>query len=314
MEMRAAVVGAGLIGSKLDDGPTRFPLTHAGAYLSSGCDLRALVDVNKNLSDEAAKWNVQAYRSFSEMMDEVKPELLSFAVPAEVRPDLMLEALDYKCLKAVVAEKPLAESLERAKFLVNQYEKFKIPLIVNYSRRFIKFWQDLRGIEALSVNIKYAKGIKHNGSHALDLCRMLFGECKGMSVVSGKIDYFPNDPTLTAILHFERCPEVILQGVDERHFTLFEVDIITANSRFIVDQDGQRIRISDLNLKSGTPKGKRLVETSNEIVDSNLAMSNLMFHVKDVANGMRPLCGGVEALASLSLADELTNLYFESCG
>jgi predicted dehydrogenase len=310
--LRAAVVGAGAIGASLDAGGSETPLTHAGGYVAAGCDLRALVDVSDSLGAEAAKWGAAAYRDFGAMMKEVRPEIISFAVPASVRATLMLQALEHHCVKTVIAEKPLAASLDEAIALVAAYQAKQVPLIVNYSRRFVPAWQGLIGTSAISATIRYAKGIKHNGTHAIDLCRMLFGECQSQSALSGKTDFWSDDPTVTAFLSFERCPEVILQGLDERCFTLFEADIIGPDYRVIVDQDGRRIRRFGLHLEAGIPPGRRLLQESEQDTGAGMAMRNLMQHALAVCQGERPFCSGEDAIASLQIATHLSEDYRQS--
>lgn len=307
--MRAAVVGAGAIGSGLDHGVDDHPLTHAGGYLAAGCELLALVDPADTVEGEAAKWGTRAYRDFGAMMQACRPELLSFAVPASVRPDLMMQALAHDCVRVVIAEKPLATSLDEAVALVAAYRKKGIPFIVNYSRRFVPVWQSLKGMHAISATIKYAKGIAHNGTHAIDLCRMLFGECLEAHALSGKFDYWPDDPTVTAHLRFERCPDVLFQGLDERCFTLFEVDIVGAAYRVIVDQDGRRVRHFTLRSGVGVPPGRRLVLESEADSLGGQAMKNLIQHAIEVASGKTVLCSGDDAIAALEIAMRLSEQF-----
>lgn len=307
--LRAAVVGAGTIGSALDAGMTHTPLTHAGAWLAAGHQLCALLDTADTLEGQAAKWNTTAWRDFDAMMQQVQPEVLSFSVPAAVRPALMLRALQYDCLRAVVGEKPLAGSLQEAQAVVQAYRSRQLPLVVNYSRRFVPAWQTLAGSTAISATIKYAKGIRHNGTHAIDLCRMLFGECLQAQPLSGIQDFWEDDPTVTAFLRFERCPEVLLQGLDERCFTLFEVDIVGADYRVIVDQDGRRVRRFALHQQAGIPPGRRLVQTAEEDTGADTAMLSLVRHVGELCTGGLPLCSGEDAIASLEIAQDLSDAF-----
>lgn len=304
--MRAAVVGAGAIGAALDLPGQALPLTHAGGYREAGCDLVALVDTADSVVQEAARWGVQSYRDLTCMLAECQPELISFAVPATVRPGLMLQALSCDSVRAVIAEKPLAATLHEARALVKAYQQRGVPLIVNYSRRFVPVWQDLAGRPAMSATIKYAKGIAHNGSHAIDLCRMLFGECLDMRVLSKKHDFWPDNPTVTAHLVFVHCPDVILQAMDERCFTLFEVDIVGADWRLVVDQDGRRVRWFELQDGVGVPPGKRLVPVAERDSGGDEAMLRLIRHALAVASGAAVACTGEDALAALEIAWQLS--------
>lgn len=304
--MRAAVVGAGEMGSALDVPRQRQPLTHAGGYLAAGCELVALVDSADSVTQEAARWGATPYHDFNRMLTECKPELISFAVPAAVRPRLMMQALACRSVRAVIAEKPLATTPHEARSLVEAYRQRGVPLIVNYSRRFVPVWQEIAGRPAMSATIKYAKGIAHNGSHAIDLCRMLFGECISARALSRKHDFWPDDPTVTAHLVFENCPNVLLQGMDERCFTLFEVDIVGTDWRVIVDQDGRRVRWFEVQSGIGIPPGKRLAQVVERDSGGGEAMLRLIQHALAVAKGAKIMCKGEDALAALEIAQQLS--------
>lgn len=303
--LRAAVVGAGRIGAREDAQRTDLPLTHAGGYLTAGFALAAIVDTDQDARGLAERrWACAAYADFDEMMRKEAPDVVSFAVPTSVRAELLRRALAYRP-RAVVAEKPLTASLTESQEIDAAYRHAGIALIVNYTRRFVPFWQTLRGATAMSTTIRYAKGLRHNGTHAIDLCRMLFGECLSAIRLSSKDDFWVDDPTVSAFLRFERCPEVCFQGLDERCFTLFEVDIIRETSRLIVDRDGRRARRFDLRRGVGIPPGSRLVEAGEEDTGAAAAMVNLMHHARDVLAGSAPLCGGQDAVAAQRVAEQL---------
>lgn len=304
--MRAAVVGAGAIGAALEAPGQVYPLTHAGGYQAAGCDLVALVDTAEKVNQEAARWGTAAYRDFELMLAECQPELISFAVPASVRRELMLKALACDSVRVVIAEKPLAATLQEARTMITAYQQRGVPIIVNYTRRFVPIWQELAGRPAMSATIKYAKGVAHNGTHAIDLCRMLFGECLSARALSQKHDFWPDDPTVTAHLTFERCPDVLLQAMDERCFTLFEVDIVGSNWRVIVDQDGRRVRWFGLQNSVGIPAGKRLVPVDECDSGGGAAMLRLIQHALAVAEGASVACTGEDALAALEIAQQLS--------
>src|SRR5262249_7297581 len=131
-------------------------------------------------------------------------------------------------------------------------------------------------------------------------------ECLEATALSRKHDFWQDDATVSAFLRFERCPEVFLQSLDERCFTEFEVDITTADSRFVVNRDGRRIRRWELRDGVGIPPGKRLVEISDEDTGANAAMRNLMAHASDVAAGAAPLCSAADAIAAQRIAEQLS--------
>ena len=304
--MRAAVVGAGAIGAAFDVPGQPNPMTHAGGYRAANCELVALVDTAESVVQEAERWGARPYHDLSRMLVECRPEVISFAVPATPRPALMLQALACESVRTVIAEKPLATTSSAARAVIDAFRERRVPLIVNYSRRFVPFWQEIAGRLAISATIKYAKGIVHNGSHAIDLCRMLFGECLGMRAISSKHDFWPDDPTVTARLSFEGCPEVILQSMDERCFTLFEVDIVGADWRAVVHHDGRLARLYQLQEGAGIPPGRRLVQIAERDTGSDEAMIRLIRHALEVARGGAVACSGEDALEALVIAEHLS--------
>lgn len=302
--LRAAVIGAGLIGAQLDDPGAPEPLTHAGGYKAAGFDLVAIADSAEAARDRAKHWGCAVCADFDEAM-RCGPDVVSLAVPTEQRAALLERALAYRP-RAVIAEKPLTSSSAKSERMVRLYRDAGIPLIVNYTRRFVPAWQRLRGREAMTATIHYAKGVRHNGTHAIDLCRMLFGECTQYVPLASKYDHWSDDPTVSAFLAFERCPEVFLQALDERCFTLFEVDVVYQTSRMVVDSDGRRLRQFELHEGVGIPRGRRLVEMAAQETGAAFAMINLMDHVRDVIAGAEPLCTGEDAVAAQNIAERLS--------
>jgi len=300
----AAVIGAGVIGAQMDGPGAAIPLTHAGGYAASGFSLVGLVDPDPAARSRAERWGSPVFADFDEMMRSAKPQVLSFAVPAAEQSALLRRALAYRPL-AVIAEKPLGLSSAEAEPIVRAFREQGIALIVNYTRRFVPAWQRMRGESAISTTIRYAKGLRHNGTHAIDLCRMLFGECLGTRYLAKKTDYWPDDPTVSAFLRFERCPEVFLQSLDERCFTLFEADIVAPASRVVVDSDGRRFRRFEVRDGVGVPAGKRLVEAGVEDIGNVSAMTGLMQHLRDVLGGAEPLCSGEDAIAAQKIAEQI---------
>jgi len=304
-KLRAAVVGAGAIGSRLDMPGTPMPITHAGGFGAAGFDLIALVDIAPDLQAEAARWGCRYYPDFDSMMAAEKPDVISLCVPVNTRNALLKAALKYRP-KAVIAEKPLTESSAESRAIGETYRADGVALIVNYTRRFVPAFQALAGMSAISATIRYAKGVRHNGTHAIDLCRLLFGECVGATALAKKNDFWPEDPSVSAFLRFERCPEVFLQALDEHSFTHFEVDIVAPDGRVVVDQDGQRLRRWRVQDRTGMPPGLRLVEGTAEATGTDRAMLNLMQHVKDVIAGAAPLCTAADAASAQAIAERLS--------
>ncbi|PNQ95170.1 hypothetical protein C1S70_30245 (plasmid) [Azospirillum argentinense] len=309
--LRAAVIGCGAIGCRMDRPNTLLPSTHAGGYrISPGFSLVALADTDDAARDAAAAWGCPVYADPLAMLAETRPDVVSLCLPVSAQVAL-LECLPRFGIRAVVAEKPLAGDAAEGERIRDLYRAAGIPLLVNFTRRFVGVYHDLARQLAgrdtvLAATIRYAKGARHNGSHAIDLTRLLFGEVLAAEPLGWQFDWWDDDPTVTAVLRTERCSEVILQGLDERCFTLFEVDVFSRTGRWIIDQDHRRLRRWEVRDGEGLPPGRRLVPVEQRAVPHESAMLTLMAHLHDVVHrGVEPLCGAREALAAQRWVDML---------
>jgi len=116
-------------------------------------------------------------------------------------------------------------------------------LLVKSSRLFAPGIQALAAEMArrggvITASVRYAKGVRHNGTHALDLLALLFGPVIDARPLRRQPDWFQDDPSVSAVLRLQRCAEAYLLAHDERAFTLFEADILTDWGRIILGEDG----------------------------------------------------------------------------
>jgi hypothetical protein len=77
----------------------------------------------------------------------------------------------------VICEKPLCDNAEQAREIVELYKKNNVPLLVDYTRRFIpKFWQYHENIksgkygEFVTGYLYFNRGWAHSASHFVDMC------------------------------------------------------------------------------------------------------------------------------------------------
>lgn len=311
-EYKAAVIGGGMIGAQMDAAArSARPQTHAGGYYNNAnFDLVALCDPRP--CEQLKQWECRIYREPAELLASENPDVLSVCVPEQQQYEVLKEVLDYSGIQAVIAEKPLADGIEKSREIVEAYEAAGIPLLVNYTRRYSLMYQDMaqrfqrEEEHVISSSIRYAKGLWHNGSHALDLALLLFGRVQEVYPLSKTHDFYESDPSVSAFLKFERCPNFFMQALDERYYTLFEVDIFTDQKRYIINQDHREIKIFETRGGVGIPLGKRLIYVETLQTDYESCMSGLMNNLYNVLQmKAKPLCTGQDALKALELADEL---------
>lgn len=312
LALKAAVIGGGNIGALQDlDVQSALPLTHAGAFnyhpnfeLVGICDPRPNPRINK--------WKCATFNSINDLFKQQKPDVVSVAVPANEQFDVLMRLKDEPNVQAVISEKPLSDNLKQAQAIVDAFRKTNKKLIVNFSRRYSQMFAELSAKfmrdseKVISASIRYSKGLKNNGSHALDLAVLLFGEISEVKVLSSTIDFDPKDPTFSVYMRFQYCPEFYLQSLNEHHFTLFEIDIFTETSRYLITNDHREKWVFCVENNAGIPRGRRLVFQQIDKTDYECCLVNLLNDVFEVVTkNKEPICSGQKAVDVHRLIDKI---------
>lgn len=314
---RAAVIGCGRIGAIFGDPSDATALSHAGAYQRHPrIELCGLVDSDPDrLRAAAEKWSAPSFGNLRDLMEIAAPEIISVCAPTSQHV-ACLEAIARFLPSAVVCEKPVALTALEAERVVSLYERERIPLFVNFSRRFDSVVQETRAAldegefgRVLNASVRYSKGLLNNGSHALDLMQYFFGQLVTGHVLGETWDFTKNDPTLSALLSFERCPNVHLIGGDERHYSIFELDIVGERKRRLFDRFG--LQVTDYEVRDDPVyDGYRELskhEPRSTALDS--ALTNLVDHViLHLETGEPILCSGWDGLATQQLCERVLSM------
>src|SRR3954453_17588136 len=133
--MRAPLLGCGMIGAGIGEPhPDVGVMTHCGAYTAHPeTELVAVADPERAQS-AGERWHAKPYADPHELLAHEQPEIVSVATPDHTHAELVEACLNTPSVKAILAEKPLALSLARARPLVAQAQAR--VLAVNYPRRF----------------------------------------------------------------------------------------------------------------------------------------------------------------------------------
>lgn len=242
------IVGAGKIGAFYDSPKTKFVLTHAHAFTQhEGFNLIGFVDTNFQKANDAAKlWGTRAFLNIDEAFSSEKIDVVCNSTPDEYHYGILNEIL-LKDVKIVFSEKPLTKNIAEAREIVKKSRRNKIPVVVNYRRRFVpEFYNLAREIKAgkfgdfISGTGYYGKGILHNGSHLIDLLRLLVGEVTISQIFEKTFDFTRDDPSLSAILKIN-SRNFYLNGIDSNLYTIFEIDLLFSNTRLRIIDSGNKI-------------------------------------------------------------------------
>ncbi|QDQ28906.1 Gfo/Idh/MocA family oxidoreductase [Chitinimonas arctica] len=315
--MRAGLIGCGRIGCEFDSDAERIGIyTHAAAWRAAeGVELYAIADPDPaKLANCGERYAIPLERRYTDpaaMLATEMLQLVSIAAPDRFHAGLAEQALSTPGMRGVLLEKPLALSVEEGARLVEQAAARRIALAVNYSRRYCPAHERVRA--ALSsgslgriqqVGGFYGKGIRHNGSHWLDLLRHLLGPLAALQAWSGAAADFEGDPSPDLRIRTAQGVQASLLACDHQAFSLFEMDIVAERGRIRILESGHRIEWYEV-ADSPYYSGYRLPVLREQ--DGSGMRDLLLAAVADlrdaVHTGRQPRCNGQDGLAALQAAE-----------
>jgi predicted dehydrogenase len=241
------IAGAGQIGAFYDQPGDAGILSHAHAFSACpGFNLTGFVDCDFSRAEQAAAiWGGSAWTGLEQALDSLPVDVLCLAVPDEWHYDYLHKLADSR-VKLIFAEKPLTRTWPQALEIRELYAQPSAPAVeVNYLRRFVPEFIDLRKrIQSgklgsfLGGTAYYGKGLVHNGSHMIDLLRFLIGEIREVQPLAQEYDFYPDDASISGMLSFAGGKQVMLQTVDCRSYSVFELDLFFAQNRVRILDSG----------------------------------------------------------------------------
>jgi len=310
---KTALIGCGRIASEFTDDPRIDGIySHAEAYVA--CEdtiLVAICDIDPVVLERCGRrWNVQSrYDEPSHLLVEQKPDIVSICTPDKTHYDLIRQAILTPGVRAVLAEKPLALTLEHAKELVQLAAERKVVLAVNYIRRYSDDLVNLRefiqsgGIGTIqTICGYYCGGTIHNGTHWFDLARFLVGD---VTLVWGRNNRRErgDDPTLDVFLEFKCGATGYLQSCDAVAFSIFEMDCIGTLGRVRLTDTGHHFEtyaVVNSQYYTGYKTLARVDGLKGGLQDVTLhAVEDL---VECLKYDCKPRCSGEDGVAALEIA------------
>ncbi|WP_319245047.1 Gfo/Idh/MocA family oxidoreductase [uncultured Propionivibrio sp.] len=315
MPFKALVVGLGQIGMGYDlsldaeqiYSHARAFATHPDFELVGGVDPSAERRVTF-----ARAYARPAYADIAAALAAQAPDVVALAVPTPYHRAALNEVLENGRPQAILCEKPLADETGAAQAIVAACAAKGIALYVNYIRRSdpgaIEVGRRIAAglIEApLKGVVWYSKGLRHNGSHFLNLLESWLGPVQKTAVIDPGRLLPDGDAEPDLDITFEGGRAVFL-ATREEDFSHYTIELVAANGRLRYEQGGALIEwqptVSDSRLDGYT----RLAETAETIASG---MARYQWNVAaQLAAALRgeaaQLCSGDKALALLqTIAD-----------
>jgi len=272
-----AILGLGNIGMMYDYDDSKNYLSHTKSFNQHpNFNILYLIDKDDSKLKLAKKKFSSSIKYIKSIYDiEEMPDVFVLSSIPSVNQYVFKELKDHPKIKFFLIEKPFwTEDMNFSK-----YSSYSEKCMINYPRKFIPFFQELQnGInvnkfgKAVAAQILYSKGTRNNGSHLIDLFSYFFGyKIEDINVFNKTIDYLESDPTFSftaKYTHNENSFPVVFQALNEKFYSLIEIDLFFEKMRFRIFDFGEKVEIYALD-KDPIYKGyKNLI--SQEVKSTNM--------------------------------------------
>lgn len=292
------IIGAGNIAANYDNPTDEHLLTHAHAISSSThFNLAGFYDVNQEAARKAAeKWNCSWFQDMDTAI--LAANVVCIAVPDTYHYSVLRQCLEQDGVDAAIMEKPYMATLGEARNIQELLNKCSIPVILNYSRRFMPEFSELkRWITAVAGNLicgncYYGKGTLHNGSHLIDIMRCFFGKLEVGQVIDKIVDFAPEDPSCDFYLYaHNKSSRIYFHPIPCDRVTTFEFDLMFTNGRIRYSDEMGKIEYYEVLKRNPLFDEANYIEKREVIINPSNAMYGLYKNLYDVlANKRKPLC------------------------
>lgn len=319
MVLKAAVVGCGRIGCGFDDDPLKKEIrTHAGAYSNnSKIRLDALCDIDTSkLTKYGKKYSVDhLFTNIDELLEKVKPDLLSVCTLEDQHEEITVKAAKAG-VKGIFCEKPISNSIDAARRMIDACEKNGATLMIDHQRRFdpllssikLAIGQGLLG-NVYQSTFYYTAGISNTGTHMIDLMRYFFGDIEWIrgqlsEVKSPNI----NDPNIDGWLKFKNGVLSSIHSLNVKDYLIFEQDILGSKGRLRILNSGSEMGYYIISDSKNFTGYKELEKTTLpfEIPKKREFMVEGVNHlVNCVEKGINPVSSGDDGLRALETIEAL---------
>jgi len=303
--LKAAIVGLGQIGYKIDADPNRNLIwSHAEAYVKHPkIDLHSVSDFNKSQYNDFKLLypNVPFFQNYMEMVNEIEFDLISICTPTPTHLDLIKNIISIRPPKAFLIEKPMGSNLEEAIEISNICKDREIVLAVNYMRRWDNAYISVSEMikkqkfgSLQTITVYGSTALLTSTSHLIDLM-IYFGGNVDWLVGDLQKGYvrksFGNlDPGGLAFIKFKEGHYGFLKGTSKNDKNImFEIELLFDNGRIrvsepwleddksiikvqvfsprIINDANSYYRLEDYNPTESYEKNERMLDSISDILN-----------------------------------------------
>lgn len=248
MIIKSVVIGLGQIGMKYDydDSSKNFIATHVKSlFLHPNFKLVAVVDSSSDRRNQfKKKYNISAYERIEDLPKKSKIDLMVIATNTKDHFDSFEKIVENFNPRLILCEKPLSETIEKSRKMIDLAKSANISLAVNFIRqydpgirRLINIINDGEIGFPLKSCIWYRKGIYNNGSHMINLVSSIFGRFIGVDIIKHGRMFDGWDPEPDLKIKFAKGEVIFLSG-NEEDFSYGQMEIYGPKGKVLLDKDG----------------------------------------------------------------------------
>ena len=131
--MRIGIIGSGVMGQ-----------LHARVYRELGADLVGVADVDRKVAEELAnRYQTRAFVDYEELLGQGL-DAVSIAVPTKLHSEIAMRTAEHGV--NMLVEKPISDSIENAKKIIDAARKANVKLMIGHIERFNPVVQKLKEI------------------------------------------------------------------------------------------------------------------------------------------------------------------------
>ncbi|WP_198667912.1 Gfo/Idh/MocA family protein [Saliphagus sp. LR7] len=176
---------------------------HAEAYRNhEDCRVAACADVvpenGEAFADEFGISEGNVFEDYEAMLAAVEPEIVSVCVPPAIHADIVVGCAESGAVRAIHCEKPMADTLENARRMVEVCDREGVGLTFNRQRRFGRPFTEAKRLlddgaigDLERVEIGWGD-FYDTGAHTIDLAGM-FNDDRPAEWVIAQLDYRTED-------------------------------------------------------------------------------------------------------------------------
>ena len=269
-EYKAAIMGCG-----------RMSRGHAAAYKTLNIPIVAGADISQEALDMAREsyGAEQTYKDYREMLDEVKPDLVSVVTAELLHCEMVVAAAEHG-VKGIICEKPMAMNLDEGQRMIDACRASGSKLTISHQRYYNPQYAQARELIAQGAigevhfveAIGMAPSIHTDGTHTIHMILSLLGDPKVSHLIAqidGNSDYqyFGHrcDHGGNAFLNFEDGRYAHLtwglhtHGSQERLHPLWDFQRYHYHAFAVHGEDGRLEIDGDIMVREGAPDLVRIV-------------------------------------------------------